>query len=97
MKFSDLPVGAQFRFYLRGRLLTKTTKRGYTDPGGATHPADPDVEVQPEDEPEPEPAPVPEPAVAPVVVFLKDKPAVVLDGQFSAEDLERILARLRGK
>ncbi|MDN8618870.1 hypothetical protein [Variovorax ginsengisoli] len=38
-------VGARFRFFQRGTLLTKSSKGGYTTPGAAEQKATPDVEV----------------------------------------------------
>jgi hypothetical protein len=45
MTFAELPVGAKFRFFRRGTLLTKTSKGGYTTPGSAEQKTAPDVEV----------------------------------------------------
>ncbi|MDM0065006.1 hypothetical protein [Variovorax sp. J31P207] len=54
MQFSELPVGAKFRFFQRGTLLTKSSKGGYTTPGAAEQKAAPDVEViSEEDMPDP--------------------------------------------
>ena len=50
MTFAELPVGAKFRFFRRGTLLTKTSKGGYTTPGAAEQKAAPDVEVLAEEE-----------------------------------------------
>ena len=50
MQFSELPVGAKFRFFRRGTLLTKTSKSGYTTPGAAEQKAAPDVEVLAEED-----------------------------------------------
>lgn len=50
MQFSELPVGAKFRFFRRGTLLTKTSKGGYTTPGAAEQKAAGDVEVLAEED-----------------------------------------------
>ena len=50
MHFSVLPVGAKFRFFRRGTLLTKTSTGGYTTPGAAEQKAAPDVEVLAEED-----------------------------------------------
>ena len=50
MTFAELPVGAKFRFFRRGTLLTKTSKGGYTTPGSAEQKTAPDVEVVAEDD-----------------------------------------------
>ncbi|MDN8618767.1 hypothetical protein [Variovorax ginsengisoli] len=50
MQFSDLPVGAKFRFFRRGTLLTKTSEGGYTTPGADEQKAAPEVEVIPEED-----------------------------------------------
>lgn len=57
MKFADLPVGAKFRFYRRGTLLTKTSKGGYTTPGAQEQSSAPDVEVLPLEDSAPAGAP----------------------------------------
>ena len=50
MKFRGLPVGATFRFFRRGLLLTKTGDRTYASEQAGMHQAvDPDSEVLPED------------------------------------------------
>lgn len=50
MQFSELRVGAQFRFWRRGRLLTKTSKTTYTGETGEKKESAPDAEVRPEDD-----------------------------------------------
>lgn len=50
MQFADLPVGAKFRFWRRGRVLTKTGKSTYTGETGEKKQSAPDVEVRPEDD-----------------------------------------------
>lgn len=51
MKFAELAIGAKFRFWSRGRLLTKTSKTGYTaDLTGEKATAEQDTEVRPEDD-----------------------------------------------
>ena len=50
MTFDELPVGAKFRFFRRGTLLTKTSKGGYATPGAGEQKAAPDVEVLAEEE-----------------------------------------------
>lgn len=45
MQFCELLVGARFRFFQRGTLLTKSSRGGYTTPGAAEQKATPDVEV----------------------------------------------------
>lgn len=45
MQFSELTVGARFRFFRRGTLLTKSSESGYTTPGAGEQHAAPDVEV----------------------------------------------------
>jgi hypothetical protein len=48
MKFRDLPVGATFRFFQRGLLLTKTGDRTYTyssEEAGVQQAVDPDADV----------------------------------------------------
>ncbi|MGO4395269.1 hypothetical protein AB4Z46_28330 [Variovorax sp. M-6] len=57
MNFSELPLGAEFRFFRRGTLLTKTSKSGYTTPGAQEQKAAPDVEVLPEEDDALAPAP----------------------------------------
>lgn len=61
MQFSELPVGAKFRFHRRGLLRTKVSKTEYTDELGAQKTrAVPDTIVRPEEDKEPAP-----PTVAP--------------------------------
>ena len=49
MTFSELPIGAQFKFFAGGSILTKTGSRSYSAPqwGQSGMPADPDQEVIP--------------------------------------------------
>ena len=50
MTFGELPVGAHFRFFAGGSLLTKTGPRTYEAPQWANHvdlPTEPDNEVIP--------------------------------------------------
>jgi hypothetical protein len=95
MKFRDLPVGASFRFFRRGLLLTKTSAKTYaSEQAGMHQSAVPDSEVLPEDFAIPEPPK----AAAPYgesnkVAFQKGW--VRLDGAFTAEQLEAVLADLK--
>ncbi|MDM0024060.1 hypothetical protein [Variovorax saccharolyticus] len=50
MTFDELPVGAKFRFFRRGMVLTKTSKGAYTRPGADEKKVEPDIAVLPEDE-----------------------------------------------
>ncbi|MDN8613985.1 hypothetical protein, partial [Variovorax ginsengisoli] len=50
MQFSELPVGAKFRFFRRGLLLTKASKSTYAALAGHAQKAALDAEVLPEDE-----------------------------------------------
>lgn len=50
MTFAELPVGAKFRFFRRGTVLTKTSAGGYATTGAGEQNASPDVAVLPEDE-----------------------------------------------
>jgi hypothetical protein len=59
MNFAELPVGAKFRFWRRGRLLTKTGKTTYTGETGEKKESAPDVEVRPEDDDTPADPPEP--------------------------------------
>lgn len=61
MQFSELPVGAKFRFFRRGTLLTKTSEGGYTTPGADEQKAAPDVEVLAEEEDTPAQRAAPKP------------------------------------
>jgi hypothetical protein len=61
MNFSELPVGAKFRFFRRGLLLTKASKNTYTALAGHPQKAAPDAEVLPEDEDPPAPRATPKP------------------------------------
>jgi hypothetical protein len=46
MKFSELPIGARFRFFSRGLLHAKKTSTTYApDDGGSASPAQPDAQV----------------------------------------------------
>jgi hypothetical protein len=72
MNFSDLPVGARFRFFRRGLRLTKTSQGSYTThPGAGEQKSGPDVEVLPEDKDAL--APVPRAATKPDDVALLSK------------------------
>lgn len=53
MKFGDLPIGSRFRFYSRGKVLTKADKSTYTSLTGKPEKAAADAEVLPEDWPTP--------------------------------------------
>jgi hypothetical protein len=50
MQYSELPVGAKFRFFRHGMLLTKVSKYTYTAPTGHAEKSVPDAEVLPQDE-----------------------------------------------
>jgi len=59
--FSELPVGAKFRLFRRGLLLTKASKNTYTALAGHPQKAAPGAEVLPEDEDTPAPRATPKP------------------------------------
>jgi len=48
--FSELPVGAKFRLFRRGLLLTKASKNTYTALAGRAQKAAPDAQVLAEEE-----------------------------------------------
>ncbi|MDM0085543.1 hypothetical protein QTI17_33625 [Variovorax sp. J31P179] len=50
MQFSELTVGARFRFFRRGLVLTKMAKDIYTGPDGEAQKTPADVEVLAEDD-----------------------------------------------
>jgi hypothetical protein len=50
MLYSELPVGAKFRFFRRGMLLTKVSKYTYTALTGHAEKSVPEAEVWPEEE-----------------------------------------------
>lgn len=80
MKFAELAIGAKFRFWSRGRLLTKTSKTGYTaDLTGEKAAAAADTEVRPEEDD------APLPRVAPKV----DDMAVLTKAIDELEQLQR--------
>jgi hypothetical protein len=99
VKFHELPVGAHFRFFRRGLLLTKTGDRTYTyapeQAGVQKQKVDPDASVLPEDEfaisgPPKEADPYGENNK---VAFQKGW--VRLDGAFTASQIEAVLAELK--
>ena len=78
MTFAELPVGAKFRFFRRGTLLTKTSEVGYTTPGAGEQKAAPDVDVLAEDD---QPAPAARVAAKPDDVALVSKALDELEAQ----------------
>jgi len=83
MKFRDLPIGAKFRFHQRGLEHTKESEDQYR----------PEVEVLYEEPPEPNSEPhVPTGRYNHIELL---KGAVRLDGTFTAEQLEAVLAELK--
>jgi hypothetical protein len=96
MKFRDLPIGATFRFFTRGLLLSKTSDHTYASADGAVRnqAAKPDAEVLPEDLGPVDP-PVTFDLYGETNTVEFSKKAVRLDGVFTAEQLEAVLAQLR--
>jgi hypothetical protein len=95
VKFHELPVGARFRFFRRGLLLTKTGDRTYaSEQAGMHQAAAPDSGVLPEDFANPEPPKAANPYGANNKVAFQ-KGWVWLDGAFTADQLEAVLADLK--
>ncbi|MBO9647340.1 MAG: hypothetical protein J7605_02435 [Variovorax sp.] len=94
MKFHQLPIGATFRFFTRGLLLTKTSDKTYAsaDSTVRNQAASPDAEVI-EDSLEPVEVTFDSYGEVNEVEFYKN--AVRLDGVFTAEQLEAVLATLK--
>jgi hypothetical protein len=95
VKFGELKVGAQFRFFRRGTLLTKSGRRTYTPADSETKcPCAVDVEVIAEEIDEPAPPPEPDmPGYGGYVDFIADR--VVLDGTFDLAELTRVVEELK--
>lgn len=84
MKFRELPMGAKFRFHSRGPEHTKTSEVQ----------AKPDVEVVYDEPSEPAP-PAPHVPTGRYNVVELGKGSVRLDGTFTPEQLEAVLAQMR--
>ncbi|SCK49342.1 hypothetical protein VAR608DRAFT_4913 [Variovorax sp. HW608] len=95
MKFRDLPVGATFRFFTRGLLLAKTSAKTYAsaDSTVRNQTASPDADVI-EDALEPL-APVTFDPYGEANTVEFSKKTVRLDGVFTAEHLEAVLAEMK--
>jgi hypothetical protein len=95
MKFRDLPVGATFRFFARGLLLTKTSAKTYAQEkaGLRNQSAAPDAEVIPEDL-EPGRPVVFDPYGETNEVEFQGR-SVRLDGVFTVAQLEAVLADMK--
>lgn len=95
MKFRELPVGATFRFFMRGHLLTKTSSTTYASESVRSQAAKPDAEVIPEDLEPGRPVTF-DPYGETNEVDFQGR-AVRLDGVFNVAQLEAVLADLRKK
>lgn len=95
MKFRELPVGATFRFFRRGLLLTKTSASTYASQqaGVRNQAAAPDAEVMPEEIETPLPPSADPFGETNEIEFAKK--TVRLDGVFTAEQLEAVLAEMK--
>ena len=78
MEFSELPVGAKFRFFRRGLLLTKASNKTYTALAAHERKALPEAEVLPEEE---QPAPAVRAAPKPDDAALISKALDALEAQ----------------
>src|ERR1700752_1911239 len=97
MNFGDLPVGATFRFFTRGLLLTKTSDKTYATQAGdvRSQAASPDVDVLEEDLKPSGPVAFDPYGETNKVEFQSEKGWVRLDGVFNADQLEAVLANMR--
>lgn len=93
MMFEELPIGATFRFYRRGGVLTKTSASTWSSALKRAQECAPDVSVIPE-RIEPQEMPPEDPYGSTNTVEFSKK-AVRLDGVFDREQLEAVLAALK--
>lgn len=104
MNFSELPIGAKFRFYRRGKVLEKTSKDAYTGLTGLKQKVAPDAEVLAEDEDIATPPPREAPKVDDVGLISKALDALEAHGKSpevaaARQALRRLdaLARMRAR
>jgi hypothetical protein len=82
MKFSELPVGARFRFFARGLLHEKVSGSSYSPlTGGTPSASSPEANVLPEDE-------------HAMPVNLSDVPAKPVDRKSSEDQARELLERI---
>lgn len=98
MKFTELGTGDRFRFFRRGLVLTKDSSSTYSSGPGHSAKAVPNAEVLPEidDEPDPVAGQPADPFGARNRVDFQQG-YVRMDGSFTKEQLEAVLAAMKGK